>query len=590
MDFLSILIVIGLVFYVIYLSSRVSKIETFLASKNIPGTNGKSMPMAAADQKKTPAFQSIEPVKNTPAKTTASIPQRPTPPGEAKTFIDYLPKVGVVALLFGIGFFLKYAIDQGWIGIWMRLIIGGAIGTLLIVLYTYWKDKYEKYAIALAGGGLAIWYITIYAAVQMYGLVDIYFGLVIMALITLITLVLAEKNKSMALSAIAWSGAFLTPLILSLSSQSLVIFLIYLGILTVGLFAMVWHSKNNVYFVIQFVGIVVNMIWGYAVGPVIGHFYGYYLVFFFAQLASTTLFLSYLMNGSKETLTEEAKKEFALLLFVPYVIFAMPALMIARSQFEDYSILIVTLTGLWTYLIYAYIDRIENKVINYLLSFVGALMFVVALMWQFTGNTQTIVVYALGLLGIIIGAFRHRAELRVWGLCIVLFGIMLAIAYPYEKIDALILSVKFGLEMLGVLALGFAYVLFKEDQLTEFEKGVHRMLLYLISGLVWFLVTWDIINFYNFDASGNERNLLISLWWLIWAVILIVGSIKAAFRPLRKVSLLLFGLVIVKVFLYDVAALEMAYRIVSFISLGVILLIVSFAYQHNKEKIKEYLQ
>jgi len=50
---------------------------------------------------------------------------------------------------------------------------------------------------------------------------------------------------------------------------------------------------------------------------------------------------------------------------------------------------------------------------------------------------------------------------------------------------------------------------------------------------------------------------------------------------LRWQALVLFGLVVIKVFLYDSSYLERFYRIVSFFILGLVLLIVSFIYQRK---------
>ena len=48
-------------------------------------------------------------------------------------------------------------------------------------------------------------------------------------------------------------------------------------------------------------------------------------------------------------------------------------------------------------------------------------------------------------------------------------------------------------------------------------------------------------------------------------------------------ALLLFGVIIFKVFLIDLSSLERFYRIISFVVLGVILIAVSFLYQKYKD-------
>jgi hypothetical protein len=68
------------------------------------------------------------------------------------------------------------------------------------------------------------------------------------------------------------------------------------------------------------------------------------------------------------------------------------------------------------------------------------------------------------------------------------------------------------------------------------------------------------------------------LWTLYAAVALAWGFVRA--RPaVRYAALALFGLTVLKVFVVDLGAVKTAYRILSFLVLGIVLLLVSLAYQ-----------
>jgi len=56
---------------------------------------------------------------------------------------------------------------------------------------------------------------------------------------------------------------------------------------------------------------------------------------------------------------------------------------------------------------------------------------------------------------------------------------------------------------------------------------------------------------------------------------------------LRIIAIIVFGVAILKIFIYDLRFLETLYRIFSFIGLGLILLSVSFLYQRFKASIFE---
>jgi len=60
-------------------------------------------------------------------------------------------------------------------------------------------------------------------------------------------------------------------------------------------------------------------------------------------------------------------------------------------------------------------------------------------------------------------------------------------------------------------------------------------------------------------------------------------------KHLRMQGMIIFSITILKVFLYDTRNLETIHRTVSYIALGVILLLVSFIYTKYKEKLKEIL-
>ena len=70
--------------------------------------------------------------------------------------------------------------------------------------------------------------------------------------------------------------------------------------------------------------------------------------------------------------------------------------------------------------------------------------------------------------------------------------------------------------------------------------------------------------------------------WGILAFILMLWGLKIKVRQYRIISLSLFSLIILKLFLFDVWSMNKGGRIASFIILGLLLLVVSFLYQKLK--------
>ncbi|MDA3800518.1 MAG: DUF2339 domain-containing protein [Kiritimatiellae bacterium] len=81
----------------------------------------------------------------------------------------------------------------------------------------------------------------------------------------------------------------------------------------------------------------------------------------------------------------------------------------------------------------------------------------------------------------------------------------------------------------------------------------------------------------------------ISILWSIFAIAFLVYGILKSSKNFRKASLILFAVVIAKVFIFDLRELSQGYKIAAFIILGLIFLVASFAYVKYKDnfEIKE---
>lgn len=85
----------------------------------------------------------------------------------------------------------------------------------------------------------------------------------------------------------------------------------------------------------------------------------------------------------------------------------------------------------------------------------------------------------------------------------------------------------------------------------------------------------------NLRRSQIERDFTFSALWMAYgAMLMLIGFLRrSAF--VRWQALVLIALTIAKVFVYDVSELDRQYRIVSFMVLGVLLLVISFMYQRD---------
>jgi uncharacterized membrane protein len=86
----------------------------------------------------------------------------------------------------------------------------------------------------------------------------------------------------------------------------------------------------------------------------------------------------------------------------------------------------------------------------------------------------------------------------------------------------------------------------------------------------------------NNDLYISNKATITVLWSLCAFVQMWLGM-RLKYKTLRIISLSLLGLVLCKLFLYDLSAVSQGAKIVAFVVLGVVLLVLSFLYQKLKK-------
>ena len=127
---------------------------------------------------------------------------------------NWLARIGVLAVAIGVAFFLKLAFDNQWIGEAGRVALGVTGGIGLLIAGELLHRRYPIYAQALLGGGIAVLYISIFAAFSFYGLLDIYPAVGLLFIFSLAAASLALRHDSTALAVMGILGAFTGPFIL----------------------------------------------------------------------------------------------------------------------------------------------------------------------------------------------------------------------------------------------------------------------------------------------------------------------------------------------------------------------------------------
>lgn len=172
---------------------------------------------------------------------------------EARIGGNWFNRIGIIAVALGVGFFLKYAFDNQWIGPWGRVMIGIAIGLGFLIAGERLRPRYHNYAYGLTGGGILILYLSFFGAYRFLELLDPLPAFICMALVTATASLLAARYNALPIAMLGLIGGFLTPPLLSTGVDNEAGLFGYIALLDLGVLALAyskqWRSLNYMAFI-----------------------------------------------------------------------------------------------------------------------------------------------------------------------------------------------------------------------------------------------------------------------------------------------------------------------------------------------------
>ncbi|MEW6509956.1 MAG: DUF2339 domain-containing protein [Bacteroidota bacterium] len=170
------------------------------------------------------------------------LPRQPRRPSRSKEEWEsliggrLLNRIGAVALIIGMGFFLKYAFDKNWINETVRVLIGAAIGGgLLVAAARSHRRGFQIFSQGLVGAGISILYLSVYASFNFYHLVPQLVAFLLMTAVTIVAFANAFRYDTLAVALLGWLGGFLTPIMLSTGQPNELGLFTYIALLDLGI-------------------------------------------------------------------------------------------------------------------------------------------------------------------------------------------------------------------------------------------------------------------------------------------------------------------------------------------------------------------
>lgn len=236
-----------------------------------------------ADIKEAAAEETKEEVTPTPPPVAIHVNPSPTPqmyhnshmhtpastPTPKKRHINYervigenlLGKIGVLILVIGVGLFVKYyALEREWFGEVARTVTGFLSGTLLLGLSFLLRKRYRAFGSLLAGGGFAIFYVTVAVAFHYYGLFSQRAAFISLTSFTALMALSAHLQGRRELAVTALAGGLISPFIISTGNDNYVGLFTYLAILDAGMLTLVLRRRWGELAIICFAGTWLTML------------------------------------------------------------------------------------------------------------------------------------------------------------------------------------------------------------------------------------------------------------------------------------------------------------------------------------------
>jgi uncharacterized membrane protein len=501
--------------------------------------------------------------------TTAVAPPPPrTFNAEAFFGGRFLLFAGALAFLIGVGFFLKYAFDNGWIGPSGRVAIGLFSGIALVYVgdVLFRRDR-RYYAQALSGLGAAILYLSLWAAGSYFHLLPLAVTFGAMVLVTAAVMAISLRRNAAVLAFAAIAGGMITPALNAGPSANVTALFAYLAILDTALLYLM--ARRWPYFeAFAFAG---TQLWLFAEMPQNSAWSPEVRV---TLIFATVFLLQFTAPAFLRVRRLASARPYEVVMAV--LVAGAYYLALYAQLYDTHRMWLtactVALAALYVCAAVALRERMRETAAAIALALVT-----IGVGITLTGATEAAAWSVESAALIFLGARMRSIVIRGIGY----FAFLFAIGAMQQNMPggALFRNPRFGALFITALAFGAAARAlqrlpqrpYPEKYLAETAEAIaHIFALFAIG--------------FELDAVFPNGLLPISLLMLVYAVCLVVAGFAFKRVFTRWEGLVLFGALILKVFFVDLSSVDTIVRIVSFLALGGVLLAVAFAYQRMQAR------
>jgi len=481
--------------------------------------------------------------------------------------------LGGLAIVVGVVFFLVIAVDRGWIGVEARVALAFAGSTVLLAagLLLYERRGQTEAAVAAVASALAALYASLTYATAVQEVIGQEAGLLVAGVVGAAGAAIAVRWRSQFVAALALLGALAAPVLVGGETTGVSLaFMIVALVATVG--ALLWQRWGWLALGAFLISAPQLVYWSWDRDDLLlplAMLALYWCLFVVAAIG-------YELRVPVSTLRVSSAS--VLLLNAALATALGWTLVDDRGSSQGATAWVVGVTA--SYIVlggFGFRRRMSTEI--------AALLVAVGV--GLSGITLALALDGPALLAgwaaeavILAWVARRTGEQRALVFSVVFLGLAaLHTVVDEAPPDSLIDGVAdLPVAVVAVLCVGVAAVIV--SQLVELVD-VRLVLLGVGSVAILYAASLTIVDLLQGDAAepSQSAQVALSMFWGIVALGAIVIGLVRDVRELRYGGLALLGLSVAKVFAYDLSELDSLYRVLSFIAVGIVLLVGAYAYQ-----------
>ncbi|MGN2617895.1 DUF2339 domain-containing protein [Bacillus stercoris] len=499
------------------------------------------------------------------------VPQKtPAPRKENRTLENmagnWLPKIFIFVFLLGMIWAFVAAAEKGWINAYMRV---GAGLIVSIVLYVLGSRSHKKNASVLGSSLLAgsniVYIVSLFAGNMLYQIIPTPLTMILLAAGVAGGVYISRKYRSQTLIAIIGAGVYLYPFLFGGKQGNEYIFYVYESLVFAGL---IYETVKQKY-------IVAWNIANYAFILAIFAF----LSFTDAQVTNWTLAVFILQQAITILSALRSNSQFKKAVYLTavtigaFVVFITGVVLYMKN---DTALYVFYTAAFVFYLLLSLWKSKEFAEIKHTFFLISMIYFNVLAADGLAENVSLLYII-FTLQGVIMCYVSYRKKswlIGIAGVIVLLQAACGLIQYPARSLH--VLSIVSWLLLICSLFGGYLY-----------SKKIHyKQITIVISSAVslLLLVFFSKLSIWMSDRiDGVSVNVGVSLSWFIFVIVMYAVYYTTKDKTWNRIGLIFLFITLAKIILIDSASIDIVWRAVLFILLGVIGLFISRVFYSKKE-------